>query len=159
MKRLNYACLIGSIACLASACSEQAPENTSSDITDTLTVNIPQAIPQTLQSALPLAMQTDGVVTAFTMLSENAGPTTISIASDDSIWYTLSSGNAIGRMNPDGSNMVEYPIPTPGSSPRIIAVGADGNMWFSEHEGNKMGRITPIGEITEFPFLSENSQP
>ncbi|MFT5320906.1 MAG: streptogramin lyase, partial [Pseudohongiellaceae bacterium] len=105
MKCFNYACLIGSIACLASACSEQAPENTSSDITDTVTINLPQAIEQALPLALPLDMQTDGVVTAFTMLSENAGPTTISIAPDNSIWYTLSSGNAIGRMNPDGSDM------------------------------------------------------
>jgi virginiamycin B lyase len=147
MTRLLFSGLLVASTCFLSACSEQMPKDSSSEITDTISIN------------LPPSLQANGDVSTFTMLSENAGPTTISIAPNGDIWYTLSAANAIGRMSPDGSGMVEFPIPTPNSSPRIISLGADGNMWFSEHEGNKMGRITPSGEITEFPLLSENSQP
>ena len=107
MKRLSIIC----ITCLVFACSDQAPPEPENAFTETLTINLPQSL------------ETDGVVTDFAMLSENAGPTTISIAPDGAIWYTLSSGNAIGKMQPDGSGMMEYPIPTPNSSPRIIALG------------------------------------
>ena len=145
VKRLRLACLL--MVSALTACSEQPPVNTGSEITDTITVNIPQTL------------QTNGVVTDFMMVSENAGPTTISIAPDGDIWYTLSSGNAIGRMSPDGAELVEYAIPTPDSWPRIIALGSDGNMWFSEHDSGKMGRISPSGEITEYSLSSAYSQP
>ncbi len=147
MTRLLFYGLLVASTYFLSACSEQMPKDSSSEITDTISIN------------LPPSLQANGDISTFTMLSENAGPTTISIAPNGDIWYTLSAANAIGRMSPDGSGMVEFQIPTPNSSPRIISLGADGNMWFSEHEGNKMGRITPSGEITEFPLLSENSQP
>ncbi len=62
-------------------------------------------------------------------------------------------------MNPDGTGLVEYPLPHPDSAPRIIALGADGNMWFSEHTGNRIGRITPAGVITEFDIPTPASQP
>jgi len=138
---------LSSLLFLLSACSDQPPPEPDNPFTDTVSINIPSP------------PQTDGVVTAFAMLSDNAGPTTISIAPDGDIWYTLSSGNAIGRMKPDGTQMVEYPIPTPESSPRIIALGSDGNMWFSEHNSGKMGRITPDGSITEYALSSADSQP
>ena len=62
-------------------------------------------------------------------------------------------------MAQDGSGLVEYALPHPGSSPRIITAGSDGNFWFSEHLGNRMGRITPAGVITEFDIPTPDSQP
>jgi virginiamycin B lyase len=62
-------------------------------------------------------------------------------------------------MNPDGTGLVEYPLPHADSSPRIIALGADGNLWFSEHTGNRIGRITPAGTITEYDIPTPASQP
>jgi virginiamycin B lyase len=144
-------------------CSEQPPPEPDNNVSETISVRIPAAMEQApaidLPQALDLPLTTSGLNTDFSMLSPNAGPTTIAIAPDGDIWYTLSSANAIGRMHPDGSGMVEYSIPTPDSSPRIISLGSDGNMWFSEHNSGKMGRITPDGEITEFPLSSQDSQP
>ena len=88
-----------------------------------------------------------------------SGPTTVALDDDGVLWFTLGDANAIGRINPDGSDYCEYPIPTPASSPRIIALGADGNMWFSEHNAGQIGRITPDGRISEFALSSRDSQP
>jgi virginiamycin B lyase len=104
-------------------------------------------------------LSTDGKVVSFPLPSPRSGPTTIALAPDGTVWFTESAGNRIGKMNPDGSGLVEYALPNPDSSPRIIALGADGNMWFSEHTGNRIGRITPDGKITEFPIPTPASQP
>ena len=104
-------------------------------------------------------LQTDGEVHEFALPNANSSPTTLSIAANGTVWFTLSTGNAIARINSDGSGYTDYPLPNPDSSPRIIAEGADGNFWFSEHTGNRMGRITPEGVITEFPIPTPDSQP
>src|SRR5262245_58660012 len=104
-------------------------------------------------------LRTDGRVTEHALPSPGSGPTTIAIAADGTVWFTESSGNRIGRMNPDGGGLVEYPLPNADSSPRIIAIGADGNVWFSEHTGNRIGRLTPSGDLAEFPIPTPNSQP
>jgi virginiamycin B lyase len=62
-------------------------------------------------------------------------------------------------MNPDGTGIVEYPLPHPDSAPRILARGADGNLWFSEHLGNRVGRITQDGVISEWDIPTPASQP
>jgi streptogramin lyase len=104
-------------------------------------------------------LTTDGQFRMFPLPTERSGPTTVALAPDGGVWFTLGSGNAIGRMNPDGSGYAQYPLPHPDSSPRIIALGSDGNMWFSEHTGNRIGRITPSGDIAEFPIPTPASQP
>ncbi len=104
-------------------------------------------------------LATDGVVHEFVLPNANSGPTTLAIAADGVVWMTLSSGNAIARINPDLSGYQEVALPNPGSSPRIIAQGSDGNMWFSEHTGNRMARITPEGIVTEWDIPTPNSQP
>ena len=104
-------------------------------------------------------LTTDGTVMEFPLPTPASGPTTIAVAPDGSLWFTLGGANAIGRMNPDGSGLLEHLLPHPSSAPRIIALGADGNMWFSEHTGNRMGRITPSGAITEFDIPTPASQP
>jgi virginiamycin B lyase len=104
-------------------------------------------------------MQTDGTVREFLLPTANAGPTTLSILDDGSVWFTLSSGNAIARINRDLSGYREYPLPNLDSSPRIIAIGSDGNLWFSEHNGNRIGRLTPEGSLSEFPIATPASQP
>ena len=105
------------------------------------------------------AADTDGRVRSVTLPRANSGPTTVAIARDGSVWFTESSGNRIGRFDPDGSGLEEYPLPHEGSAPRIIALGSDGNMWFSEHAGNRIGRITATGAITEFDIPTPDSQP
>jgi virginiamycin B lyase len=101
----------------------------------------------------------DGQPHSFELPDPRSGPTTIAVALDGRVWFTESSGDRIGRMNPDGTGLVEFALPHVGSSPRIITRGADGNMWFSEHTGNRIGRITPEGGITEFDIPTPASQP
>ncbi len=102
---------------------------------------------------------TDGRVQALALPNANSGPTTLAIAPDGHIWFTEGQGNRIGRMNPAGNGLVEFPLPHADSSPRIIALGADGNLWFSEHTGNRISRITPAGVITGFDIPTPASQP
>lgn len=117
-------------------------------------------VPQHWLSAQAAPWVTNGQVHAFPPLPHpHSAPTTIAIASDGRIWFTESAGNRIGRMNSDGSHLVEFGLPHPASSPRIIARGGDGNMWFSEHTGNRMGRIRPNGRIAEFEIPTPASQP
>lgn len=101
----------------------------------------------------------DGREQALALPNANSGPTTVAIAPDGSVWFTEGSGNRIGRIDPDGSGLKEYPLPHADSAPRIIALGADGNMWFSEHAGNRIGRITAQGVISEFDIPTPASQP
>jgi uncharacterized protein (TIGR03437 family) len=55
--------------------------------------------------------------------------------------------------------IVEYPIPTSGSSPLGITAGPDGNMWFVETAANKIGKITTAGSITEYSIPTASSGP
>jgi virginiamycin B lyase len=104
-------------------------------------------------------LATDGAVHGLPLPNPGSGVTTLAIAPDGTLWFTESSGNRIGRMNPDGSGYQGFALPQANSGPRIIALGADGNMWFSEHTGNRMGRITPRGELAEFDIPTPASQP
>ncbi len=102
---------------------------------------------------------TDGQVHFFPLPHDRSGPTTVTVAIDGRVWFTEASGNRIGTMNPDGSDLQEFSLPHPDSTPRIIARGSDGNLWFSEHTGNRIGRITQNGVITEWDIPSANSEP
>src|SRR5690606_2570341 len=104
------------------------------------------------------ALATTGELTMYALPEDARGPTTVALAPDGAAWFTLGS-DAIGRMDPDGSNVELYSLPSANSAPRIIALGADGNMWFSEHIGNRIGRITPQGDIAEFAIPTASSQP
>ena len=101
-------------------------------------------------------LTTDGSVHSIALPS---GPTTLAIDDAGRLWFTLGTANAIGRIDPDGTNYAEFAIPTAQSAPRIISHGADGAMWFSEHGTGKMGRIAPDGTIREFALSSPDSQP
>jgi streptogramin lyase len=74
----------------------------------------------------------------------------IATGPDGNIWFTETSTNKIGSINPTNNLFNEYVIPTPSSSPRGITTGPDGNLWFVEYSGNKIGRVTPTGSFTEF---------
>ena len=77
---------------------------------------------------------------------------------DDALWFTEGTGNAIGRITPDG-HVSEYPLPTPNSNPIGIELGSDGALWFIERVANQVGRITPDGDITEYAIPSPDSFP
>lgn len=118
------------------------------------------AAPRLTTPIVPAPLVLDSPVPQCHALPDRASsPTTVTALPDGTIWFTEGAGNRIGRMNPDGSGLKEFPLPNPSSSPRIIALGADGNLWFSEHTGNRMGRMTLAGEYTGFAIPTPNSQP
>ncbi len=51
-------------------------------------------------SAHSAQLTTDGAVRSFPLPQPRSGPTTLAIAPDGRVWFTESSGNRIGRMNP-----------------------------------------------------------
>lgn len=118
-----------------------------------------QSSPQSWLQERNGELQATGEIKEFSLEGKSSGPTTVTVADDGTLWFTLSAGNAIGSMKPDGSDLKIYPLPHPDSSPRIIAMGSDGNIWFSEHLGNRIGKITPAGVISEYDIPTPNSQP
>lgn len=72
---------------------------------------------------------------------------------DANIWFTLTYGDAIGRLNPKGS-FVQFSCPAD-SVPRRITAGPDGNLWFTLEELDAIGRISPTGTIVTFPLSSQ----
>ncbi len=82
----------------------------------------------------------------------------LTVASDGSLWFTDQNSNAIGRQTPAGQ-LNEYNIPTDEAGPDQITVGPDGNLWFVEAYAQQIGRITPAGKITEFSLPFSDSEP
>jgi streptogramin lyase len=98
-----------------------------------------------------------GVITEFAIPTTGGQPD--GITSDPysgTLWFTDEPSNAIGRISTEGTNAVEFPIPTPNSMPTSIALGPDGNLWFVEQGGLNVGRIGTDGGIQEFPVPTPN---
>jgi streptogramin lyase/pimeloyl-ACP methyl ester carboxylesterase len=101
---------------------------------------------------------------ALSRTAINPAPTdngqTLGVAADPggATWFTRPIGNAVSRINPDGS-ITDFPLPTPLSAPGYIHEGPDGAMWFIESRGTWLGRLDSNGSLTEFPvtnFTSDN---
>jgi streptogramin lyase len=62
---------------------------------------------------------------------------------DGNIWSA--EGGHIARITPDGSQITEFPIPTP-NAPSTMTVGPDGNLWFAEQPLDRIGYLN----LTDF---------
>jgi streptogramin lyase len=102
---------------------------------------------------------TDGTPVYIELPDPRSAPTTLAVAADGHVWFTEAAGNRIGRLEADGSGLVEFDLPDEGSSPRIIAIGADGQPWFTQHAGNRIGRISASGALRQWPLATADSQP
>jgi streptogramin lyase len=86
-----------------------------------------------------------------------ADPTALVEGPDGAIWFTESSGQAIGRITTAG---VLTQIATPGLQPNSIAVGSDGNIWFTDDSYNDtVDRINPDQSISTFLIPTAFAQP
>lgn len=102
----------------------------------------------------------DGTVTGFTIPTEAANASGITIGPDGNIWFTEQGAARIGRMTP-GGRFTEFPLGSPGY-PRGIVAGPDGNLWFTvpTPDGSDwIGRITPTGTVTRFPLGGHHAGP
>jgi feruloyl esterase len=109
--------------------------------------------------ALAVPLATDGQPTYIDLPARGSAPTTLAVAADGRVWFTQAGGNRIGRLEADGSGLVEFELPDEGSSPRIIAIGGDGQPWFTQHAGNRIGRISASGAIRQWRLPTDDSQP
>ncbi|HXV08506.1 MAG TPA: hypothetical protein VD791_10790 [Burkholderiales bacterium] len=73
-------------------------------------------------------------------------PTAIAAAPDGSIWFTIDSASALGRVQ-DGK-VIRLPKPTENLEPVGLAVAADGSAWFTDAPAKQVSRMTPTGELT-----------
>ena len=75
-------------------------------------------------------------------------PVAIAAARDGTVWFTLESSDAIGRLQ---NGRVEK-IPTGGQSlePLGLAVDAGGSAWYTEASKQRISRATPDGAIASF---------
>ncbi|MGO8999650.1 MAG: Virginiamycin B lyase [Polyangiaceae bacterium] len=131
------------------------------------TTTPPYSGPDAAATCTPVATS---VVTQFPITATiSSGPDGIVLGPDGNLWYGLEfaygtgnqgTGNAIGRMSPDGSTQTAFAIPTPESGPLDVAVGPDGKIWFIEFLTGKIGCINTDGTgVTEFTVPGSNSQP
>jgi virginiamycin B lyase len=76
----------------------------------------------------------------------NSHPTSITTASDGSIWFTERYAGKLGRLSPQGT-LTEYPIPF--GNAEDITASPDGYVWFTL--GGFIGRVSAAGgPIAEF---------
>ena len=106
-----------------------------------------------LVAALALFGWSDGPPNAaafeeFKLPSRTDIPVTIATAGDGTLWFTLESSDAIGRLRqgqiekiPKGAESVE---------PLGLAVDGDGNVWYTEATRQRISRVSPDGTITSF---------
>jgi streptogramin lyase len=87
-------------------------------------------------------------------------PNSIAAGRDGNLWFTESSANAIGMINPITLAVSSFTVPTASSSPRGITAGPDGNLWFTEYLATKVGLIDPTTHaISEFPLPTTLANP
>ncbi len=124
-------------------------------------------IPDAPADCSPLAPPT---ITEFAVTSTaGAGPSSIVLGPDGNMWFTLNAafgstnantGNALGRISPDGSTQTSFALPTAGSGPADLVVGPDGNIWFTEFRVGQVGHIAPDGTgAVEYTLPATGSQP
>jgi virginiamycin B lyase len=75
-------------------------------------------------------------------------PVAIATARDGTVWFTLESANAIGRLR---NGQVER-VPKDGESiePLGLAVDASGNVWYTDAPKQRISRAAPDGTIASF---------
>lgn len=101
-----------------------------------------------------------GVIHEFVVPTPESAPTSLKLAPDGSVWFTLRAASKIGRLDRASGKIVEYEIPTPDSQPTGLAVSPEGMVWFTEKKASKVGRFDPRTEtFHEIVTPHENGEP
>jgi len=96
----------------------------------------------------------------------------VSVAPDNTIWFTEQYANYLGHYFPDSNRFQTYPLPTltipdPNnvgknlslpSAPNDVVLDMKGNVWFTELNADELGQLDPhTGNIRQYPLTSERS--
>ena len=102
-----------------------------------------------------------GGVTNYAVPVNSGGPSvrSLTVGQDGNIWFADYGQDKFGKININGSGIIEYSPVTAGSGTFRIARGSDGNLWISEYAVDKIGRFSPFtpGSVTEFPLPASHS--
>jgi len=119
------------------------------------------ALPQEVVSETAgLGPQNGGTIEIAPATSFDPGvyPSALLYGPQDSFWFTLLKGNAIGTFTPP-STVISQTVPTAQSEPYDLTIGGDHKLWFSEQSGNQIGRYDMQGNFDEFPLAAANVHP
>jgi virginiamycin B lyase len=75
-------------------------------------------------------------------------PVAIAAAPDGTVWFTLESSNAIGRLR--NGRVERIPKATESIEPLGLAVDAEGRAWYTEAPKQSISRASPDGAIASF---------
>ncbi len=76
--------------------------------------------------------------------------------SEENVWFTMLSGNRIGKWSRDTDQISLWEIPTAGGAPYGIDLDSEENIWFAEFRRCKVTKFEPATEkFTEYPALSQ----
>lgn len=108
-----------------------------------------------------LRLAPDGKMREYATPTPESAPTSIKMAPDRTLWFTLRAAGKLGHLDPESGTITEYDIPTPRSAPTGIAVSHDdGTVWFTEKQTGKVGRFDPRTQrFEEFVTPHEKSEP
>lgn len=101
---------------------------------------------------------TSGVVTEYTVPTQNSLPGRIVRGPDGSLWFTEDRGARVGRVTADG-HVTELPLPgqAAGGTTQAVAAGSDGAVWVVGAPAradlstpvDRLYRVAPDGTIAE----------
>jgi virginiamycin B lyase len=93
----------------------------------------------------------------FPAPTRDGGPHTLVISDDGStIWFTLQSGDRIGRLDTASGKITEYPT---SGGPYGITLDRQGRVWFCRMGDDRLGILDPAtGKLAEL-VLPEGSRP
>jgi virginiamycin B lyase len=111
----------------------------------------------TLESSQSIGVLRAGAVTAVPRGSEALEPLGLGIASDNSVWFTDATSEAIGHLLPDGT-VERAPLPTHITQFGRLAVAPDDGVWFADNWSNSVVRLRD-GAFTPFPATAQSAGP
>ena len=86
----------------------------------------------------------------YQMTVVNDIPTTVAVAPDNTIWFTIGFADAVGMIRE--GKLQRLPKSKKSVEPTGLAVDADGAAWFTDPTEVLISRILPTGEIKSFPL-------
>ncbi|HEX6461880.1 MAG TPA: hypothetical protein VFZ58_01250 [Candidatus Saccharimonadales bacterium] len=100
---------------------------------------------------------TDGAISEFAipLSSNNSGPTELTVAPDNRVWFTQYNQNKLSYTSATAGGITEYTIPTANSYPLSIALGPDNNIWYGGAASGKIGKFNrTTSAFTEYTLPS-----
>jgi virginiamycin B lyase len=107
-----------------------------------------------IAAALSLRMRnghgTGGDFVEYQMIVANDIPTTVAVAPDNTVWFTIGFADAIGMIR--NGKLQRLPKGKKSVEPTGLGVDADGAAWFTDPTEVLISRILPSGDIKSFPL-------